>query len=170
MKIPIPIILAFLFTLSTFSQENEAPSFKKNEFGGHAGFSTGLGLSYRHWFSDFGIQTTAIPVRVDGDFFGSLGITGLYTLKRVRNTHTFLYFGNHWIFQSGYEYYNYDPYTGTEYIEKEDATMQYNLGFGPGFSFGKTVNFSLMVGYGIYDLTDRFNLLPTAEIGVYYAF
>lgn len=169
MKISIIVALSFLLVLPIFSQESETVSFKKNEFGGHAGFTTGLGLSYRYWFSKAGIQATAIPIKVDGEFFGSVGITGLYTLKRARNIHTYLYLGNHFIFQSGYEYYTYDG-MGNEYIEKEDATMRYNLGFGPGFSFGKVVNFSLMVGYGIYDITGQFNLLPAGEIGVYYMF
>lgn len=165
----IIVLIVSIFVVSAYAQVEEVSTYKQNEFGAHAGFSTGLGLSYRHWFSNYGIQTTLIPVRNDGRFFGSLGVTGLYSLKRVGSVHTFLYWGNHLIYQSHYESSSYDEH-GYYVYEDQGPHVQYNMGFGPGFSFGRVVNFSLMVGYGIYDLTDRFNLLPTGEIGVYYMF
>jgi hypothetical protein len=69
----------------------------------------------------------------------------------------------------------------TEYIAQYDQngqytgdnleySRQYNIGMGPGFSFGRVVAFNLMLGYGFYDVTDRFNIFPTGEMGVYYMF
>lgn len=161
------VVITFLFSSTLIAQE-PGTEYKKHEFGAHAGATTGLGLSYRHWFNKLGIQATAIPIKTDNTFVTSIGATGLYSLKRVRNTHAFLYLGNHFIYgRDNTDVYNvntglYEPITTTD--------MFYNIGFGPGFSFGHTVNFTIMIGYGIYDVTNNFNIWPTGEIGVYYMF
>ena len=46
----------------------------------------------------------------------------------------------------------------------------YNIGLGPGFGFGKTVRFNLMLGYGFYDIFNKFNIFPAGEIGLYFRF
>lgn len=167
MRSRICLLFAFMFAVSMQAQEAKQ-EFKKHEFGAHAGATTGVGMSYRHWFNKLGVQGTAIPIKTDNTFVVSVGATGLYSLKRVRNTHAFLYLGNHFIYgQDKTTVYNestgmYDPTTTTDVF--------YNIGFGPGFSFGHTVNFTVMIGYGIYDATNNFNIWPTGEVGVYYMF
>jgi len=166
MRIIFIVLLVAMSTLLSFAQEEK--EYYKNEFGAHAGFTSGVGLSYRHWFNRVGAQVTAIPIKSDNMFFGSLGLTGMYSLKRSKYVQAYLYLGNHF-FTYDDTYYEYDPSTGYE-TEHKQRNTQYNIGFGPGFSFGRVVTFSLMVGYGAYDVMDRFNLLPTGEIGVYYMF
>ena len=160
------IIIALFIMNFSFTQESSFETFK-HEFGAHAGFTTGVGLSYRHWFNRVGLQLTAIPIKTDDSFFGSAGFTGLYSLKKTKYIRAYLYLGNHLLFTN--DYYEYDD-MGNYVGEQSKYSRQYNIGFGPGFSFGKVVAFNLMFGYGLYDVTDKFNMYPTGEIGVYYMF
>jgi hypothetical protein len=163
----LSIILSF--SLCLFAQDEDI-SQANNEFGAHAGFTTGLGFSYRHWFDRFGFQVTGIPVKTNDYFFASIGATGLYSLKTTQYIRAFLYLGNHFVYQAE-TYESYDPYMGYSYGEEYTSyTRQYNIGFGPGFSVGRLIEFNLMVGYGIYDVGGDFNMLPAIEVGVYYNF
>lgn len=164
----VTLCMASIIALCSYSQESEEIISAKNEFGAHAGFTTGMGLSYRHWFNRVGVQLTAIPIKTNGEFFGSAGVTGLYSLKRTKYVSTYLYLGNHVYVSDRYEA-QYD-FEGNYMSDEQKRDTKYNIGFGPGFSFGRTVTFSLMVGYAVYDVTDKVNLLPTVEYGVYYMF
>ena len=116
----------------------------------NAGFTTGLGFSYRYWPDKVGLQLTFVPVKYDTTTFISLGLTGLFTLAETKYFKPYLYLGNHYIITQNGE--------------------EYNIGFGPGFSVGSVVRFNLMIGYGFYDVLKTFSMFPTAEIGVYYKF
>ncbi|MGD2035610.1 MAG: hypothetical protein PVF73_11170 [Bacteroidales bacterium] len=130
------------------SQEEPGP--KKHQVGANAGFTTGLGISYRYWPDKPGIQFTVIPAKYEDNTFISLGLTGLYTLAEKKYFKPFLFLGNHYV------------------ITSED--QEYNIGFGPGFSVGSDVRFNFMLGYGFYDVLYTFNMFPTMEAGVYYKF
>lgn len=130
------------------AQEIQKPYHR--QIGAHAGFTTGMGISYRYWPSRLGIQATFIPVKTDTVQFFSFGVTGLCTLSEKKHFKTFLYLGNHLVSRNGHQ--------------------EYNIGFGPGFTVGSRVRFNFMIGYGFFDVTDTFNILPTGEIGVYYKF
>jgi hypothetical protein len=148
------ISLVFLSCLSLASQESKSDfETKSNEFGIHAGFSTALGLSYRHWFSNNGVQLTFLPIFADDLTFVSGGFTILHSFKESKYFRFYGYLGNHLLYNTEAEY-----------------ETQYNLGIGPGFAFGKTVRFNLMVGYGLYDVFNRLNMLPTGEMGLYFCF
>ena len=145
---------ALMIAAAITAQENPADfESKSNEFGIHAGFSTGLGLSYRHWFDNNGVQLTFLPVFADDLSFVSGGLTYMHSFKESKYFRFYGYLGNHFIYNSDAE-----------------NEQQYNIGVGPGFSFGKTVRFNLMVGYGLYDVFNRLNMLPTGEIGLYFCF
>lgn len=144
----------FLFT-AVFAQEETAPITdeynQKNEFGIHAGATTGLGLSYRKWIGKSGFQLTALPIKVDYYTFVSAGATLMHTLKKSKYVRSYLYLGNHFLIQDGQD-------------------MEHNIGFGPGFSFGRTVAFNIQSGYGFYDIYGKMNMFPTGEIGLYVKF
>ena len=155
-------IAALILTIVMFSQEaeNNEITNKSNELGMHAGFTTGLGLSFRHWENKYGIQITAIPIKTDYEQFISAAITGLYSFSKKKYTRFYLYLGNHVIIDDSY--YNND--TGLN-----ETRTKYNIGFGTGFEVGKNVKFTVMAGYGAYDITSSsYMLLPTAEIGLYF--
>lgn len=166
-------VLAVFFALQVFSQE-ERPSYPtyKNEFGIHAGFSTGVGLSYRHWLKKNGFQLTFIPVKSDETVFLSGGLTFLHSFHQSKYVTVFGYIGNHVYYSHdkyAYETWN-DQTQSYDYETVNESETHYNIGFGPGFAFGKTVVFNIMAGYGLYDVTGSFNMLPTVEMGVYYRF
>lgn len=146
------VSLTIIVTISAQESSSDFES-KSNEFGIHAGFSTGLGLSYRHWFDNNGIQLTFLPVFTDDLTFVSGGLTFMRSFRESKYFRFYGYLGNHYIYNTEAEY-----------------EQQYNIGIGPGFSFGKTVRFNLQVGYGLYDVFNRLNMLPTGEIGLYFCF
>jgi hypothetical protein len=168
MKKKLVIFIIVIIALKVSAQESPVTDSKKNEFGIHAGAVTGLGLSYRHWFDKAGIQITALPVKTDYETFISAGLTGLYAFHNSKYMMVFGYLGNHlFIGEESKDVYN--PYNRINETVYEDR-LYYNIGFGPGFAFGKTVRFNLMVGYGFYDIFEKFNMYPTGEIGLYFRF
>lgn len=147
MKIFTTLLLIFTLTLAAAQDDQK---IRNHQVGANLGFTTGMGISYRYWPSKLGVQTTFIPIKTDSLKFFSFGLTGLLTLTEKNHFKTFLYLGNHLVSSNGHQ--------------------EYNIGFGPGFSVGSTVRFNLMIGYGFFDVTDTFNMLPTGEIGLYYKF
>lgn len=159
MKYFFLLILCVVVICPVFGQEEQNNEPKSNEFGAHMGACTGIGLSYRHWFHKVGFQLTALPVKIDKSTFYSAGITGLYSFIETKHVRAFGYLGNHYIYN---ENKDSNGHINTQH--------QYNIGFGPGFSFGTVVTFNIMFGYGLYDVLDKFNMFPTGEIGVYFHF
>jgi hypothetical protein len=165
-KIILSFVILFILTHLQAQEEPDINNYK-NEFGAHAGFTTGLGLSYRHWFDRIGLQLTAIPVKTDDFYLASMGLSGMYSLKKMKYVRVYLYVGNHFMVLDDYTY-DYDRMGN--YVETKTKESRYNIGFGPGFSFGKTVAYNIQFGYGLYDVTNKFNMYPTLEMGVYYMF
>jgi hypothetical protein len=162
--------------------EEGSPAPAKNEFGLHVGATTGIGLSYRRWFADFGTQLTAAPIFTDDFDMVSTGLTLMYSIKNETYYRFFIYLGSNYFYTrttDSHTYYQaYSPidpiyvsYSDkyiTEKIERYDESL--NFGFGPGFAWGKTIRFNLMAGYGIYNVTGKISSFPTGEIGLYYNF
>ncbi len=157
------ILLIFtLFTAGAFGQYSEAPSKLKHEFGFHAGSTTGIGLSYRYWPAKGGIQLTALPIKTDNSTFINVGLTGLCTFYETNYFHFFGYLGTS-VTANDYYFEEYE-----DNYNSNDVNYRLNVGFGPGFGFGSRVRFNLMAGYGFYDVTGKFNIYPTGEIGLYF--
>jgi len=161
-------MIAVLFAISIFAQdaENNPVKVSTNQLGLHIGFTTGMGLSFRHWIDKYGVQITAIPVKTDYFQFISAGLTGMYSVKNEKYYRHFLYFGNHFLLNQNKRQYNYV----TDEYENEVIKTSYNAGFGYGFEVGRKVRFNAMVGYAGYDLlVPEFKLLPTIEMGLYFS-
>jgi len=148
-KITILLATLIIVLCSGFGQEDNL----SNEFGVHVGATTGLGLSLRHWFNKPGIQITVLPIGTDDLTFVSGALTALYSFKQTKYVRVYGYLGNHLLYNTENKY-----------------ETQYNVGIGPGFSFGRTVTFNLMFGYGFYDIVNRLNMYPTGEMGLYFRF
>ena len=144
------IITLLLICIIAHAEAQDEQRVRSQQIGAHIGLTTGMGISYRFWPAKLGIQATFIPVKTDTIQFISFGLTGLLTLSEKQHFKTFLYLGNHLVSRNGHQ--------------------EYNIGFGPGFTVGSKVRFNLIIGYGFYDVSDTFNMLPTGEIGVYYKF
>lgn len=167
MKKTILMISCLLCMQFVFAQENNNERIRKNEFGVNAGFTTGVGFSYRFWPKKVGFQLTALPIKENDNLWVSVGVTGLVKLYDAKYIRVFGYLGNHLLYKSEKEIYQNYPYSP---IERTTINKLYNVGFGPGFGFGNVVKFNIMFGYSAQDILDDFNLLPTGEIGLYYAF
>lgn len=154
------MLMSMFFATAQEAENNEVINVS-NELGMHAGFTTGIGLSFRHWSGKYGVQLTAIPLKADNFQFVSAGITGLYSLSNKKYTRFYLYLGNHLLLNSRF----YDFYT-----DNQDTETRYNVGFGTGFEVGRKVRFTIMAGYGGYNLTNApdYYLLPTVETGLYF--
>jgi hypothetical protein len=147
-----------------FGQEEPALKIPKNEFGLQAGATTGFGFSYRHWFNKFGLQTTAFYGK-ETDVFGSAGLTFMYSVRESNYSRFYFYCAHSYLYAKEGQSENDDFYDDDLY-----EINSYNIGIGPGFSFGRVIRFNLMFGYGLYDVTDNFYVFPTGEIGLYYCF
>lgn len=142
--------------------ENTPANFE-HEIGFHAGMSTGIGPSYRHWFDRFGIQVTAMPIKTSSWFYMNGGLTAMYSIQNYRKVRIFGYWGNCVI---------HEHYASNYYINNNSHT-KYNTGVGFGFSLGHIVALNLQAGYGAFDLFggyDRLTLSLTGEVGLYYRF
>ncbi|NOZ35796.1 MAG: hypothetical protein GXO80_10920 [Chlorobi bacterium] len=156
-------LAALMLAIFVFAQdaENNDVINNSNELGLHAGFTTGIGLSFRHWSNKFGVQITAIPLKANDFKFVSAGLTGLYSLSNKKYTRFYLYLGNHLLINSSFDNW---------YSDQNTTKTRYNVGFGTGFEVGRKVRFTIMAGYGAYNLTEApdYYLLPTIETGLYF--
>ncbi len=147
------VSLFVIFSITCAANDNDSSLLNRdNEFGIHIGATTGMGLSYRYWMDKTGVQATLFPIKTDDYIFISAGLTLMRSFYHNKYIRVYGYLGSHAI------------------IENTDTEPQYNIGLGPGFSFGKIVAFNIMFGLGTYDITDRFNILPSGEIGLYFKF
>jgi hypothetical protein len=170
MKITITISFIFIL-LSNLNAQPELKYISKHEFGLNAGFTTGLGFSYRYWPGKLGIQATVLPIKTESSWtdildvqslyqsynidvsnkkMTSLGMTALLTLDEGQRCRFFSYLGNHYIIK--------------------DHDESYNFGLGVGLAVKSPVSFNIMIGYGAYDVLETTTLLPTIEFGLYYRF
>jgi hypothetical protein len=156
MKRIISTFVAIIIAVSLQAQDFENTTkisetdYAMNEFGAHAGATTGIGLSYRHWFDKTGVQLTFLPFKSSSTEFYSAGLSGLYSVNRSKYVHVFAYLGSH--------------------LAALDGDININIGAGPGFAFGKVVTFNLQIGYGVYFSEEIYQILPSGEIGLYYRF
>ncbi len=177
----IVFILSLFFVAGINAQEKKAFTSFKNEVGIHAGFTSGVGFSYRKWYDKIGFQLTGVPVKTDETTLYNGAVTFLYTFKEKSYFRFYGYVGNNIVHfkgtQSSHESYFPDlfgiddyNYDDPDFYSRSKEFTHYNIGVGPGVSFGKEVAFNLMVGYGFYDVFGSFNMYPSAEIGLYYRF
>lgn len=150
-----------------------------------AGLTNGIGLSYRHWFSDaWGVQLNLLPyysetkypssnandypVRDSGFYhngFFSAGLTALHEFARldamrflgyVAGSVTEQYTNTHYYYQE-YEYSNYSSGYVTKVSQHEDWSNLVSGGFGLGMElYVWRFSFSPMLGFrGAYDLQTK---------------
>ena len=170
MKKLLVLLLGIFIMLNSFAQNNDTISFqKKHEFGFHAGFTTGVGFSFRYWPNKFGLQFTMLPAKAQGETYLNLGLTGLYSFYDSRLIRFFGYLGNNYVIDN-YPSTYYDYQTFKTINNGTAKTSKYNIGFGPGFGFGSKVRFNVMAGYGFYDILGKFDIYPTVEVGLYFRY
>jgi len=158
--ITVIFCISLLISNKTIAQDSIPPLSKKIRYahglGIGAGFTTGLGLTYRYFPKRFGVQATfgAFGIKPKQNY--SSGLTLLYNLKDFDKSRLFLYFANHLYI--------------TEYDYKDDMEQFVNTGMGFGAELFSQPYFSasLMTGYAYYGRREA--VLLTAEVAFLFKF
>lgn len=143
-----------------------------NGLGMGAGFTTGYGIQYRHFFPNkFGVQGSFAPYKDDNETIISLGLTLMYRLAETERTNFFLYQGTHYYYDKRKEfnyYYSGYSYDYNSFSNKIDNYFNVGAGIGIEISIFKRIGLNLMCGYAGYE---NFNTISmTGEIGTYFYF
>ena len=175
MKTKIIIFSIFLFvgTNRIYAQEKQVNTHEKKykqAFGLGAGFTTGVGFSYRYFPKRYGVQLNIAPYywNYGKESFVSSGLTLLLSLEENRTNNIYAYFGNHFLYSRSDQSYYYDnQYNPTPKIV---TTRKLNTGVGIGIEFDaeKRVTLNMMVGYASYNTFE--SLFFTGELALYYRF
>ncbi len=162
MKAHYLTLIGFLFIINpVFSQEVDSIKQKNDEsksrphyLGVNAGFTTGIGFSYRYSPSKNAYQVTLLPLYDSKNTYLSFGLGYFREIRKLNEFRFMVYTG------SSLQYRSSDIHGYTN-----------NLGAGFGFEFSQNAfSYNLMLGYAAYDMFYSFALLPTIELGVYYRF
>ncbi|MFO7874303.1 MAG: hypothetical protein R6U62_07455 [Bacteroidales bacterium] len=161
-------LLLVIFTLPAAAQEGENATEKReftHSLGVGAGFTTGVGLSYRYLPDQFGFQTTFAPLIVDEyESLISFGFSFLYKIFETGNTNFYLYQGNHFLYDKWKK--ESSPYMEDE--SEVDIRVHNGLGLGFELIFLDNIGSNLMVGYAARDNFSSLGL--TGELAIYYKF
>ena len=168
-------ILILFFTRSGFSDIDQVGKFN---IGAAAGYTTGLGLSYRQWIGSMGYQITLAPFFSENDdnstAFFSFGTTVLRKFNEARFVNLFAYCGAHLFYYSDiYKKRPTFPDDGYTYYTEDSRTRKIILGAGPGLDFHfLRISFNLMCGIaGNYETyTGNYGYSMTGETALYYSF
>jgi len=165
-------VLLWILLTSVLSAAQEKPAaevekgFYPHNIGAGAGFATGNGLSYRHWFpSKFGFQITMAPLYSKNEQWVSAGLSVLRIFKQARFVNLFGYTGIHGL----YRYINNDDNT-IDGADEEQKTIYFGAGPGIDIHFWH-LSLNIMFGYaGLVELPDDFGAQFSAETALYYSF
>ena len=166
-------VLLWILLTSVLSAAQEKPAaevekgFYPHNIGAGAGFATGNGLSYRHWFpSKFGFQITMAPLYSKNEQWVSAGLSVLRIFKQARFVNLFGYAGIHGLYR-----YNEFEDEKTEETKTEEIKTVY-LGAGPGIDIHFWhLSLNIMFGYaGLVELPDDLGAQFSAETALYYSF
>ena len=149
LRMKIRLILISIFFSSVLSAQESAVKYN-HRIGLNAGFTTGLGFTYGYYPDKLGVQVSFLPIYGDNSKFLSLGVTPLYTLSENHYFKSYFFMGNHLVIK--------------------DKITEYNIGVGPGIEVGQRVVFSIRGGFGLFDVTKSFNILPTLEMGLFFKY
>ncbi len=149
------------------------PVTRAHNVGIGAGYVTGYGISYRHWFRNgFGYQVNFAPYYRKTDCSEernlSLGVTGLKVIHGAETVNLIGYAGASILHE--YDRYSYACQYGYEEMETKNTT--YTFGGGPGFDV-RFWHLSLNAMFGVRVSTDsnhEVRMDITGETAIYYSF
>jgi hypothetical protein len=166
-KLFVTTLLCLFFIIpEMFAQDvtepPKTPNYK-NHIGIGAGFTTGIGISYRYVAKKTGFQVNVGPYIADHgeNITSSFGLTLLRRFVETRTTNFYAYLANSYNYQR--KLINANP----NYYDIKDS---WNTGLGVGFEMDtrKRVVIDLMIGYAQYNTFET--LFFTAEMALYYRF
>jgi len=130
----------------TFGEEAKELELNGHEIGVGAGFSSGVGLTYRKWNGVNGIQFTLTPILEKENTYLSAGVT-LYKTIKESSSHKFnLYLGNHYLLNTGnYSYEWTDSFNNITYSDSNNSSDKHWI-------IGSGVAFELLPGVGRFSV------------------
>jgi hypothetical protein len=171
-KILIIAMLLCTFVVRASAQDTAVVKEKcKHYIGVAAGFTTGVGLSYRLYYKRFGTQVTFAPLMISkSNTYLSAGLTFLYRLKEYRLARFYLYESNH-LWCNGYRYYdyNYNQHTRQNYSLNNGIGIDFELCMGKRLVMNFMASL-LMIPFGSFhspqnmDFIANFNKLNAAPL------
>ena len=144
---------------------------KYHALGFNAGFSTGLGLSYRYQSYKHSFQTSFLPIATNDLNFMNLGLRYAYAIRANNGTKFFGYLGHSAAYISE-KIYNYDYFNETG-IERWEENYRFvtGAGFGIDQELSKSTSLNFSGGYAYYIRSASTNIFTlTAEVGLFYKF
>ncbi|NVO03902.1 MAG: hypothetical protein HXX09_14490 [Bacteroidetes bacterium] len=169
------IVAAILLSssLMVYSQKNEKEVLSyKHSIGLGAGFTTGVGISYRFVPKKLGFQVNLGPMysNYGKDIKVSLGLTLLDKFFEGKWCNLYFYVANNLRYtknSDGQLFLGDMPNNGNS-ISNNTETYHLNSGLGMGWEFNtqKPVVFNFMMGYAQYNGFEK--LRPTIEGAIYY--
>lgn len=162
------LAISLSFTIG-YGQEKENIQIT-SLLGINAGATTGTGLSFRHWHNKFGVQVSGLPIKVNKKFDYSLGITGFYKIRERRRSNIFVYTGHTIMTENFYIINEINPIFAilSENNRNRNTSPDYNASLGFGAELGKNPLFTVMLGYGAFEIFHYDYLYPTIELGLHF--
>jgi hypothetical protein len=149
------IIGQFLFGQASDTVRYYSKNTKNTQaLGVNAGFTTGVGLTYKMWDKKNEYQIAFLPLIDKDNSYVSLGFTYLRGLK-------------------DFEYSRFLFYSGLHFTNFFQDNEKFITNFGTGFGaevHAYDIEAQIMIGYGIYAIPDNIMTRPTIELGFFYEF
>ena len=135
------------------SMGDEPANGKAHYFGLNAGFTTGIGFSYRYMPARNGIQLAGIPLYDRNHFYMSAGLTYLHTIRQYDFGRALFFVGNQL----------------TNFFNEQKYAYNAGIGLGGDIEAGNFV-INLMIGYAAINIFEDFKTRPAAELGILFNF
>lgn len=152
---------------NTYSYKNS-----KHALGFNLGYSTGVGLSYRHSFNKFAVQVAGLPYASENHVGFNAGLTFMYNLVQTDKSKFFLYEGNGFYYDNS-DYSNYEEESQTLITDsnRKERELINSLGIGYEFLVYDRLGLSFMGGYAFSSGNYSTNRLSfTGEFSALYHF
>lgn len=167
----VSILFAFLFTQA----QDSLKSTYKHAFGLDAGFTSGLGFSYRFFPGKFGFQLNCLPLYKDygKNIWCSTGLSLLYRLGSYKKVNFNLYLGNHLIYkvETISEYHESEGSSRDYWYEdKREETYTLNTGIGINMELNPNDRFVWNFAFGLAQMNNLEVICPSLEIGLHFRF
>ena len=176
-----PFLIVLIFCSFLFKNEVSGqyrtkvpgqPNRISHDLGLSAGFTTGIGLAYRLWYSKFGAQVSFLPFNNGRTEFYSGALSIMYAFHATDMHRFFMYQGNH--FMSYNRFKQYEPFVLPTETRNTIQKRHIHNGIGFGYEFFENegnpsrFGFSIQGGIAAYNNFTRSHF--TAETSFMYRF
>lgn len=162
------LILFLCLMFKGFAQIEQKNHSNENSIGITVSLSEGTGLAFKHKNENYGFLITALPFKIKQNFQYSFGLTGFRYLNNF-NDKFFLYAGSAVMSDKISDFSSFMDAFVVPFVNFTNSDkMIWNTSSGFGYDFSENPQFSLSIGYGVFDITNNYKLLLTIHMAFYY--